>query len=312
MGDKILSAFLLSLALASTGVDLSSAQETSPAGELSYPIQGELPFQRGKGIMFKIGGAMDIPQGTSCRQIISISSDLNIAGKVEGMVISLWGDVNLADSAEVGGDLIIIGGRLKSDPNVRVSGRIRRFSTGEALSGFISLMSGIPRGYWGNVAWISWKVILFICMLILQVLLFLLFPRNVEVMAHCASIKPIGSTLLALIVFLLLPPISLMLILSLVGIPVVLMLWVFLVAAAIFGKIGLFVALGNSLFQTDRLSLVSVILGYTIYRVLTFLPVVGKPIFIVVTFLAIGVCIRTGFGSKEPRRKMARAEYRRR
>lgn len=312
MGDKILSAFLLSLALASTGVTLPSDQEAAPANELSYPIKAGPSFQKEKGTVFKIGASTDIPQGMTCRQVISISSDLNIAGKVKGEVVSLWGDVNLADSAEIGGDLVIIGGRLKADPNAKVSGTIKRFSTGKALSGFISLMSGIPRGYWGNVAWISWKVTLFICMLILQVLLFLLFPRNVEAMAHCASVKPIGSLLLALIIFLLLPPISLMLILSLVGIPVALMLWALLVAAAVFGKIGLFVALGNSLFQTERMSLVSVVLGYTIYRVLTFLPVVGKPIFVVVTFLAIGICIRTGFGSKEPRRKMARAEYRRR
>ena len=312
MGDKILSAFLLSLALASSGLGLSSAQEVPPGDELSYPIQSGPSFQKGRGTVFKIGATADIPQGMTCRQIISISSDLNIAGKVEGRVISLWGDVNLADTAQVGGDLIIIGGRLKSDPNARISGTIKRFSTGEALGGFISLMSGIPRGYWGNVAWISWKVTLFICMLILQVLLFVIFPRNVEAMAHCASVKPIGSSLVGLIIFLLLPPISLMLILSLVGIPVALILWALLVAAAIFGKIGLFVALGNSLFQTDRMSLVSVVVGYTVYRVLTFLPVVGKPIFVVITFLAIGVCIRTGFGSKEPRRKMARAEYRRR
>jgi len=312
MDDKIFSIFLLSLVLVSTGLLLSSAQEVQPGSELSYPIQSETPFQRERGTVFKIGAATDIPQGVTCRRIISISSDLNIAGKVKGSVISLWGDVNLADTAQVDGDLIIIGGRLKADPKARISGRIRKLSTGEAFSGFISLMSGIPRGYWGNVAWISWKVILFICMLILQVLLFVIFPRNVEAMAHCVSVKPIGSSLLALIIFLLLPPISLMLILSLVGIPVVLILWAFLVAAAIFGKIGLFVALGNALFQTDRMSLISVVVGYTVYRVLTFLPVVGKPIFVVVTFLAIGVCIRTGFGSKAPRKKVARAEYRRR
>jgi hypothetical protein len=314
MSERVVLTFLLlTLIFGLAGLSPSSAQEERPGEELLYPIQDEPSFQTKGGTIFKIGARSGVPEGTTCKQILSISSDLDIAGKVEGRVISLWGDVNLAGTAEVDGELIIIGGELKSDPGAKVSGKIHRFSTSEALSGFISLMSGIPRRYWGNVAWISWKVALFVCMLILQVILFAVFPRNVEAMAHCATVKPIGSSLLGLIIFLILLPISLMLILSLVGIPLALMLWAILVSAAIFGKIGLFVALGNTLFQTDRASLFSVVLGYAVYRVLTFLPVVGKPIFVVITFLAIGICIRTGFGLKEPRRKMARAtEYKRR
>ena len=272
--------------------------------ELSYPEAGVRPFPAGTA--FKIGSQLVIPEGSTCARVISISSDLRVLGRVRGWVLALFADVEIGGSAEVGGDLIVVGGRLKLDPNAKVLGRTVVLSKLEAIDKLVSLASGLPRPYWGNFAWISWKTIHFICMLILQVILFLIFPARTEAMARCVQYRPIGTFVLSGLIALAIIPVSLFLLLTIVGIPVLILLWAVLVAAAVFGKLGVFAALGNILFQTERTSILSILFGYTIYRIITFLPVVGKPIFLLVTALSIGVCVRTGFGRKEVLRKGGR------
>lgn len=282
-------------------VSLSLLTALSFGEELSYPEVGVQPSFAGTA--FKIGSQLIIPEGSECARVISISSDLRVLGRVRGSVFALMADAEIGGSAEVRGDLIVVGGKVKLDPNAKVLGRTIALSKLGAIDKLVSLASGLPRRYWGNFAWISWKGVHFICMLILQAILFLIFPARAEAMARCVQYRPIGTLVLSGLIALAIIPVSLFLLLTVVGLPVLILLWAVLVAAAVFGKLGLFAALGNILFQTERASILSILFGYTIYRIITFLPVVGKPIFLVVTALSIGVCARTSFGRKEVLRK---------
>jgi hypothetical protein len=304
MVKKLVSAFLFLLLVAM----VAYGQDEQPGDDLLYSI----PRQLRKGIMFRIGSSIDLNEGSISRHILSFSSDVNVSGNVRGDILSLFGDVTLTETAKVDGKVVVVGGTLKSHPEAKITEDVLRLSTLDSLSGLVAFMSGVPRRYWGNIAWISWKSLLFIFMMILQIVLLAVFPRNVEAMARCSSIKLFGSAVLGLFVLLTIVPVSVVLVLSVVGIPLTFAIWSALIIAAIFGKVGLFVAISNSLFQSDKISAASVVIGYTIYRLLTFLPIVGKPIFILVNFLAVGVCIRTGFGVKQIYRRSNRPEVHRR
>ena len=156
-----------------------------------------------------------------------------------------------------------------------------------------------PQEAWGmgRSAKFGWSVLAFIALTLIHIAVFAIFPQQMNNMAHVISHRPVGSTLLGLVFLIIIPCLTAALVLSIIGIPLVLLFFSVLLPMAIYGKTAIFLSMGNTIFSNQP-KIVAVVAGYWIYFMATAIPRVDLPTFLVANTIGVGVCLRTMFGQK--------------
>ena len=93
----------------------------------------------------------------------------------------------------------------------------------------------------------------FITLTLVHLLLVLIFPEQITNMASMISHRPIGSTFLGLMILIIVPYLSILLILSIAGIPFALLLSAILLPISIYGKTAIFLSIGVRSSRNDRM-----------------------------------------------------------
>jgi uncharacterized RDD family membrane protein YckC len=231
-----------------------------------------------------------------------IFGDADIAGRVYGDMVVVFGAVQLASTASVDGnlvvvggsgavssgaqirgDLVIVGGAYDAPPGFSPRGGVVVIDPG-ALGGNVeAIVPWITRGlFWGRpivpeLGWV-WGVvgIIFLVSLALN----LVFDRPVRACAGTLVEKPLTALAVGLLVLLLAGPVCLLLAVSIVGLAVVPFVFCALVLAWILGKVGVARGIGMTLVrQTSRDSqtqaIRSFIIGFAVLCVAYMVPVLG-------------------------------------
>jgi hypothetical protein len=160
-------------------------------------------------------------------------------------------------------------------------------------------MSPGPGRPWDGVAYPWWSRVVramatatLLGFVILAALVTAIFPHQVRRVASTISSSPGEALLAGLAVWLLLPPLSVVLALSIVGIPAVVMLPFIVALVGIVGVAGVAVVVGERIigaFQRDRSEAIDALVGAALLGVLAFLPVIG--------WLAILLAVTWGLGA---------------
>ena len=281
--------FSLEVTICQTNLELEKFTNSSQVNEV-----------RG-GSIFKIGIDVKLPKEKTVPNIIVIGGNVFIDGKVTQYVIVIFGNVYLNTDAQVLDGVITLLGRIETKSEGQILGhRSEIANIVQLMNSFTDLASGMPNSVWGKWALVGWRASTFVTLLLIQLLLVSKFHTNVKNMTDAIPKKIIGVSLLGLLSVIGMVPVGISLFLSLVGIPLMLVLWAFLFLACLYGKVVISFKIGNIFFQRNRLNHLAVLVGYGIYRMATFLPYLylGKIIFFVANIISIGVCIRTVFGLK--------------
>ncbi|MBC8229745.1 hypothetical protein H8E77_09385 [bacterium] len=281
--------FLLEAVICQTNLELEKFTDSSQSND----VKG--------GSIFKIGVDVRLPKDKTVPNVIVIGGDVFIDGKVTQHVIVIFGNVYLNAEAQVLDGVITLLGKINTKSEGQILGhRAEITNIVQLMNVVIDLSSGMPRSVWGKWALVGWRVSTFVSLLLIQLLLIYKCPMNVKNMTDAIPKKIVGISLLGLLSVIGMVPVGISLFLSLVGIPLLLILWAFLFLACLYGKIAISFLIGNILFQRNRPNHLTVLVGYGIYRMATFLPYFysGKIIFFVANIISIGVCIRTIFGMK--------------
>ena len=85
--------------------------------------------------------------------VVAIGGDVSVDGHVDGDVVAIGGDLNLGPAGDVDGDVVTIGGQLREEPGSRVggqrvsAGRVGKRMFGAPFLGFMGLVgSGVKAG----------------------------------------------------------------------------------------------------------------------------------------------------------------------
>ncbi|MDE0186495.1 MAG: hypothetical protein OXP71_13745 [Candidatus Poribacteria bacterium] len=175
----------------------------------------------------------------------------------------------------------------------------------------IELMMHPQEIWWGTPTQKRfWSALTFLTLTLVHVLIVTTFPRQMDNMSRAISHHPIGSTLLALILLIVVPYLGMMLILSIIGIPLVLLSLSVLLPMAIYGKTAILLSIGKTIFP-KRSKIVAVTTGYVIYWMATWIPPIKHFTFIIASVIGIAICLRTAFGQKsiQSRKDPPRPQY---
>lgn len=256
----------------------------------------------------QIGGRVNLEKNEIVNDIILVGGDAKIQGRVKGYIFVFGGNVKIEQGAQVTGKVTVVSGEIIGKAALRNNTR-HETDAYEEINGFklataaaSLMMEGIPKEVWGDrqYAWFGWELMTFITLTLIHLLLVLIFPQQINNMASTISHRPIGSTLLGLIVLIIVPYLSILLILSIAGIPFAMLLSALLLPIAIYGKTAIFLSIGGTIFPQQS-NVVAVIAGYWIYRMATVVPYLSIPTFIIASTIGIGISLRTLFGQKPTR-----------
>lgn len=221
--------------------------------------------------------------------LVMIAGDAIIHGTVTGNVLLIGGDVELAPGAQVKGMVQVIGGNitgtLESVENYSVSNNWR------ILPAVAQLLMH-PHAVWDISKYRNFRLTLtkFLFLLLIYLSIVLVFPKPINATSSLLARRPIGSLLFGLLMFVVIPVVFTVLILSIIGVPFLLLCICLLVPAALCGKAAIFFTLGSTLL-TGRLKPLAVIFGFIPYFMATEIPHVDWVTFLLFNIIGVGLCI---------------------
>jgi len=238
----------------------------------------------------RIGENLNLSIAETVDSIILLGGDAKIYGKVKGDVFVFKGNVEVKSGAAVGGRVTTVLGKITgkkhledaTQPRLKPYAEINGWRLAPALISV--MMEGIPQKAWKSRSlWFVWELVTFLTLTITHVLLVVAFPQRMADMAHAVSNHPGKSTVLGIGIMVLVPFMSILLILSIVGLPVMLLLCALLVVMAIYGRTAIL---------PQRSSVVATVIGYWLYRMATVIPHLNVLTFTIASAIGIGICMR--------------------
>ncbi len=230
---------------------------------------------------------------------------ITVSGTVNGDIFSLGGRIELAPTALVRGDVVCIGGTLIKEPGCRIEGDTT----------YLRLSHLVPKFADGWKGFLKMTVLPFL--LIFKLVMVFIWAAVTVVVVHVvpkritfASEKMrtsfgavLGTGALGFLIYLVLVGMAALLCLFLIGIPILLALLLAHFFITLFGRVVVYHYAGERLVQAfggrSVTPLGASLLGLLAVGVLTFIPLVGLLVSLVVNFLVFGAALLTKFGTVE-------------
>lgn len=239
-----------------------------------------------------------IPVNQTVEDVVVVGGDVSIAGTVKNAVVVVNGDVRFESTAVIKGAIVVIGGKLQQEEGATVTSDIVNIAFDDATSNSLIIGAGLIIGL------SALKLCASIVMVVLPVLLVLFGKRRAIAFAERYRIAPRGK-LLAIGFFagLLLVAASMMLLLTIVGIPLILLLAILFAAALALGLTVVGVAIGERIrFATDKAAWVKCAAGAVILISMMNVPIIGLFIYIALALFSLGVATSWTFSKMKWRK----------
>jgi hypothetical protein len=215
----------------------------SPAPEIAPRVQRT---NRREAIV-RIGGSVTVARDEMVDDdVVVIGGSANIDGQVDGDVVVVGGSAVLGPNADIRNDLTVVGGTLSRDPSATIGGRVQEVG-----------IAGIPFGEWsGRRAWSGWNpvdgfrpVVRFMgtvsrvaLLMLLAGLVMFVARAPVEQIAERAAAEPVKSWVVGFLAEILFVPMlvitTVVLAISIIGIPLLLLIPIAVVAAMVLFLVG--------------------------------------------------------------------------
>ena len=259
----------------------------------------ELPKWKGKRRFFKIVNDHLLKADEAATTLVLIAGNATIQGTVTGNVLVIGGDVDLAPTAEVKGMLQVIGGQIYGNLE-----SVEHFSVsnGWRIAPAAAQLLMHPHSVWDIKKHRNFRLttIKFGILLLTYLLIAVAFPKPINAISSLLARRPIGSILFCFVMFVVIPVVSWVLILSIVGFPFLLLGIFLLVPLALCGKTAIFYTFGSTLLA-GRLKPLAVIFGFIPYFMATEIPHVDWVTFLVFNGVGIGICILSTLNVMSPK-----------
>jgi hypothetical protein len=234
--------------------------------------------------------------GVATRDVVVLDGPIVVTGQVAGTVVALGGDVTLADSAQIGGD-VLAAGDVHAASGAQVGGDVRphvRFT----LSGRL----GVAERF---VSWLAVSI----STLLLGLSLIWLVPNGIDRAVAAARTAPWATIAWGLFTALVVPVLSIALLASVFALPLGLALLLALAFMAFVGYAVAILVVGGRVAPRGSRTL-GFLAGWAILRAVGLIPVVSGITFTIGAVTGVGAVVvatwrarvPSGRGKHRPRR----------
>jgi hypothetical protein len=226
-------------------------------------------------------------EGTVREDVFVLNGDTEIAGTVNGDVVVLNGDVVVRSGAVIGGDLV-----TKETPQVEEGATIRG-----SRSNVVTRFDFEMVGFAGRFAWwLGYTV----SVLILGLLLLAFAPHLDGAVADAVRMRLGSSIGWGIGLFLLLPIASVVLLLTIVGIPLGLFVLFALALIYTLGYVGATIGVGRLVMRSSS-RYVAFLVGWAILRAIALIPFVGGLLWLLASAWGLGLLAVAARAGRTPR-----------
>ena len=226
-----------------------------------------------------LSGRADVPQGQQVGDLVVFHGSSAVDGTVDGSLTAFDAPVTIA--GRVNGDVVVFNGRVELRPGANVTGDVVSqqppvVAAGATIGGATRRVQTDVR--WDGLGWIgafAWWLAVSVSTLVVGLVLLWLVGRGADRIVDAGRTQVGGAIGWGLLVFLALPIIGIIALVTVVGIP----LGIGLLAAlgliyAVGYSAGAWI-LGRSLVRGRTAWIVAFLAGWAILRVLALVPVLG-------------------------------------
>ena len=221
-----------------------------------------------------------------------------IEGHVRDSVVVIFGNIYLEPNAIVDGSVVSVGGSLDRKQGAQIGGEQVSLGIGDLN------ISNLPRfnrsfRFFSPIASL-WKVL---SIVFLGWVVFWLFPVPILRIGQAAQAEPLKAVLFGLLGYLAVIPLSIMLLITLVGIPLIPFLWLALLVGRFIGQVALGLIAGRYLAHKLNREMTDawvVVMGLFVLGLITIIPVAGGLASLFYSLLGFGAVIWTKFGRVSP------------
>lgn len=247
-----------------------------------------------------VRGSVTLRPGAEGREVVAVLGSVTLeAGSSARQAVAIGGDVHVGPGASVERDAVAIGGRVLVDPAGDVGGQ--KVTVG--IPGLGELFKTVslrghedqPRsGFWALAGFMAKLGV----SLLLGFLLLTLFPRRVEAVAASLVANPGKSVLAGLLGLLAQPLLSLLLVVTLVGIPLLAVQVLGVLVAYLLGVTAVAVLIGRALpvVLHRETGILQLAIGLFLLLLAFAVPFLGWAIWASVVMATFGAVLRTRFG----------------
>ncbi|MBX7114349.1 MAG: hypothetical protein K1X64_08470 [Myxococcaceae bacterium] len=255
------------------------------------------------------GGPIVVKAGERVESAVAFGGNVTIeeGATVEDDAVAFGGDVVLEKNSRVEGDAVSWGGQVRRADSAKVGGQIVSMgegAIGNKLANSAFKMSG-PAVNPKNVAaeagaTFAGFLLQFALTFGLGFLFLMLTPQRIKTMEADITRGPAQVGLAGLLGALLLIPITIGLVVTLIGIPVALVMWLLLpiVLAMGFTAVANVVGMHLPFGRARRTQALVLALGILVVQALSYIPVVGTLVGLTAAIVSFGTLIRTRLGSR--------------
>ena len=286
----------LSLLVLLTTVGLSPAaalaQTPAPgvAAEDQIVFSGTVTVPQGErvGEVVVFSGRVEV-HGVVTGDVVVLEGPVTVTGQVNGSVIAADGVIRLAESARVGGD-VLAGEPVQIRPGAKVAGDTRgetRFSLEAPLAVLGELLGPIAVS---------------ISVLILGLVLVLLTPRGADAVADALGAAPLASLGWGVLVVLSIPLTAVALVVSVLGVPLGLALFLSLALWWLVGLTWAAWCAGRALVHAPRGRVQAFLAGWAILAAVGLVPILNAAAWVLASVLGVGAMLVAAWRAREGRR----------
>ena len=251
---------------------------------------------------------------------VAVMGSTSVDSKVKGEVVAVFGDVELGPNADVGGDVVVVGGTLHRDPAAIVHGTVQQvvlFGAGghlEWLHTWVKhcLVYGRPLAIAPGLGWAWGFAFTFFA---LYLLIAVLFPKGIEQCVRTMEEQPGRSVLASILTVLAKPIVFVLLVVTVIGIALVPFLALGLFVAGLFGKAVALAWIGRRILRVGHDGaagppVLAVLIGGVAVLLLYMVPVLGFVLYKTLAILGLGIVVYTLILNSRGARETAAAAQR--
>lgn len=287
--------------------------------------QGTVETQIYQGDVVQFTGNITINPDEQIRgDVVAMSGDIDVRGKVYGDVTAMAGNIRLHSGSLVTGNVTTIAGNIERDEGASVAGSI---TSREGITGTGDSRFSYPYHHnydyrfnfhhpspWSRFS--GWLFSL-LGLLALTAAAVAVFPKNLNAMNNSLEAEPLRQLGIGLLGWAALPVVLLALVLTIIGIPVAILAAICLPVVVIIGFVVMALFAGRQLDKAlgdrwprfvDERPLIQGLKGIALIWIIKAVPLVGWLIWPLAALFGMGTALATRFGTNRPWFKSKKSE----
>lgn len=242
-----------------------------------------------------------VEDGVIVEDAVVVFGDLSVRGNVRGSAIVIGGNLNVGSNGGVRGDTVVIFGKINKEPGAELLGKTIEMTFGKLWTGNASNIGKCTLPFLGILTIGIVSFFILVGFLAIFLLIVVLFTDRVGKTSYSIELHPWKAIYHGLIIAVLVVPVTIFLIISIIGIPIVPLLFILLSAATLFGYTAVCQLIGLKFFKAikkpGKPMVLEVIIGFIILGAIAFIPFVGCLVKCVAWLAGLGSAISTKFGT---------------